>query len=250
MFKKSILFIALTAVVGLLSAQTLQFELGGHVLTNNEVVICDSLTSWGEMIQEMEVRNLSSETQNVYIEKEEVQMVPNTENQFCWGMCYMSTVFVSPTPMPVEGNSLNDPILCGLSFHQILDPTYSNDPANFAVGTSIVKYYAYTEANPEEKVCVEVWFPYNAESVSDEIVSVGKAYPNPATSTVSFNISFTCTLEAVVYNLLGQEVMKQTLNQGQSKVSFPVENLQPGIYFCSFIANGEPMTTEKFIVKK
>lgn len=250
MFKKSILFVILTAMVGMLTAQTLQFEWKGKVYSNYDVVICDSLTEWGEMIQEMEIRNLTSEPQNVLIQKEELQMVPFTENQFCWGMCYLSTVFISPTPMTIEPNSLNDPYLSSLSFHQILDPTYCGDPANFAVGTSVVRYYAYTVDHPEEAIAIDVWFPYNAEGVGEETATVGQAYPNPATSTVSFSTSFNGTLEAVVYNLLGQEVMKQTVTSGQDKVSFPVESLQPGIYFCSFILDGTPLTTEKFIVKK
>ena len=75
-------------------------------------------------------------------------MVPGTQNQFCWGNCYLSTIFVSPNPLPVEALSLNDPILSGLSFHQILDPDYSMDPNNFAVGTSLIKYYAIRKSTP------------------------------------------------------------------------------------------------------
>ena len=251
MIRKSIFALLLTAMVGMLSAQSLRYELEGEPLDNNAVVVCTSVSEWGEMIQEMEIRNLTNGTLNVLVEKEEIQMVEGTSNSFCWGMCYTPQVVVSPIAIAVEANSLNDPLDGGLSFHQNIDPTYSGDPNNFITGTSIVKYYAYPETDPEDRVCVEVWFAYGSESVSDLQVNIGQAYPNPATSTVSFNVQYPGTLEAIVYNLLGQEVMKQTVNgMTQGKLSFSVAELQAGIYFCSFVADGNPWKTEKFIVKK
>ena len=242
MFRKSILFVALTAMVGMLSAQSLHFEYQGQALENNEIVVCDSVTEWGEMLMEMKVFNKTSDPLNVVIEKEEVQMVEGTTNYFCWGLCYTPTTITSD-PRPVEANSLSTD---ELSFHQNLDPEFSG---NFLVGTSVVKYYAYPDRNPDDKVCVVVWFAYQAESVEDQGLTIGEAYPNPASNTVSFNVNHTGTLQAVVYNLLGQEVKSQWFN-GVNKVSFSVEDLQPGIYFCSFIADGQACKTEKFIVKR
>ena len=250
MFKKLLFTVSLLALVGMVSAQSLQFELDGTVFSNNQVIACDSLTPWGEMIQEMQIRNLTNETQNVYIMKEEVEMVPGTQNQFCWGNCYLSTIFVSPNPLPVEALSLNDPILSGLSFHQILDPDYSMDPNNFAVGTSLIKYYAYTEVNPDDKVCITVQFAYNPVDVKENVIRIGQAYPNPSSSTVNFNLSHAGVIEATVYNLLGQEVKSQLANATDDRISIAVDDLQPGIYFCSFKANNEVVKTEKFIVKR
>ena len=251
MIRKSILALFLTAMVGMLSAQSLQFELEGEALENNQIVVCTSVAAWGEMIQEMQIRNLTPETLEVFIAKEEIQMVEGSENSFCWGMCYTPQVFVSPRGCAIEGNSLNDPMEAGLSFHQNIDPTYSGDPGQFLVGTSIVKYYAYPITDTLDRICVEVWFAYGSENVNEHQASVGHAYPNPARNTVSFDVQYNGSLEAVVYNLLGQEVMKQTVSSmNQGKLSFNVADLQAGVYFCSFIADGTPWKTEKFIVKK
>ena len=251
MIRKSLLFLLLTAMVGVLSAQSLRFELNGEALENNAIVLCDSLTPWGEMIQEMEIRNLTDATLEVIVEKEEIQLVEGSQNSFCWGMCYTPAVVVSPVALPILPNSVNDPLEAGLSFHHNIDPNYSGDPSQFLNGTSIVKYYAYPSDNAEDRICVEVWFAYNAEEVSEHQAFVGRAYPNPASSTVSFDVKSTGTLEAVLYNLLGQEVARQTVNgMSQGKLSFDVADLQAGVYFCSFIADGQPWKTEKFIVKK
>ena len=57
-------------------------------------------------------------------------------------------------------------------------------------------------------------------------------------------------IKTVVYNLLGQEVKSQFISGSQGRISIPVTDFQPGIYFCSFFVNEEMVATEKFIVKK
>ena len=76
MFKKSLLTIALTAMAGMLFAQSLRFEYKDEVYDNNAVVICTRLSEWlGELEMHMQVRNMTNETLDVIIEKEEIQMV-------------------------------------------------------------------------------------------------------------------------------------------------------------------------------
>ena len=70
MIRKSILALLLAVTVGMLSAQSLRYELEGEPLDNNAVVVCTSVSEWGEMIQEMEIRNLTNGTLNVLVEKE------------------------------------------------------------------------------------------------------------------------------------------------------------------------------------
>ena len=251
MMKKSIFTLVLLAVTGWLSAQTLQFELNDHVYAQGETIICTNITSWGELLQEMYVRNITDGDLDVMVEKEYVQIVEGTVNTFCWGNCFDQSVFVSPRPITVEAGTASGEGM--LSFHHLIDPDYTGDPNNFIAGTSIVKYYAYPENDPENKICIEVWFAYNAESVTETpSVSFGHAYPNPTSSTVRFDYRFSGSENAsvAIYNLLGQEVMRQQLNNMQGVVSFSVDDLQEGIYFCNLFINGQSMKTEKFVVKK
>lgn len=246
MFRKTILTFALTAMVGMLFAQSLQFELDGTVYANNDIVVCTAEpTEWGEMVMEMSLRNLTHETIPVIVEKEHVQIVEGTENSFCWGLCFGPDTFVSRPAVDLGGDSISGAGM--LSFHYQADPTYTGTAC--IPGTTVVKYYAYPETNPDDKVCLEVWFAYNAESVEEHSFTIGEAYPNPASNTVNFNVNHAGMLKAVVYNLLGQEVKSMTFNN-INKVSFPVDDLQSGIYFCSFTADGQVCKTEKFIVKR
>lgn len=260
MLKKSLLIIVLCGLFGVLSAQSLRFGLNGEYFENNEVIVCNegpNVDEWmTEMIQEMSLYNLTDNALNVFVAKEEIQVVAGTAISFCWGNCFSPSVTVSPNPKEIPAHSESAPGL--LSFHYNLDPEGNSftdegiDISLWPAGTSIVRYYAYPEDNPDDKVCIEVWFAYNAESVPETVASFGKAYPNPASNTVSFDLLGTGrqTVKAVLYNLLGQEVQSQTASSAQDKIEFTVGDLQEGIYFCSFFVNGEMVKTDKFIVKR
>lgn len=260
MIKKTLLTIALCSLFGFLSAQSLRFGLNGEYLENNEIVICNeapNVDDWmTEMIQEMSLYNLTDNALNVFVAKEEIQLIEGTACSFCWGNCYAPTVMVSPSPKEIPAHSESEP--GALSFHYNLDPEGNSftpegsiDVSLWPAGTSIVRFYAYPENNPNEKVCVEVWFAYNAENVPETPVHLGKAYPNPAVNTVHFDLQGGHgTVKAVLYNLLGQEVKTQIVPCAQGKIEFTVSDLQDGIYFCSFFVNNEMVKTDKFIVKR
>ena len=250
MMKKSIFTLAFLALMAFASAQTLQFELDGRVYENNEVIICSEPTEFGELALEMQIRNLTNEAIPVVVSKEEVKIIDGTENSFCWGInCYGADTFES-RPFTLEGNAVS--ASSELSFHHYLDLTYSGDPANFAVGTSVVRYYAYSSDNQDNKVCLEVWFAYGAEGINENEVVLGHAYPNPASSVVRFDYELPGAANASVsvYNLLGQEVLKQDLNALQGQAVLSVADLTEGIYFCNLKVDGRTVKTEKFIVRK
>ena len=250
MVKKSIFTFVFLALVAYVSAQTLQFELDGRVFANNEALICDvTPNEWGEMEQKMQLRNLTDQPIDVIVEKEYVKIVEGTTNMFCWGSCLDANAFVT-RPFTIEPMSVS---LDGLlSFHYQVDPTYSGDPASCLVGTTIVKYYAYTSEAPDDKVCIEIWFAYGAQSIDENKVNFGHAYPNPAASVVRFNYELPSAGNASVsvYNLLGQEVLTQELSNLQGQAVLSVADLTDGIYFCNLKVDGCAVRTEKFVVKK
>lgn len=250
MIKKSIFTLVFLAVIGWASAQSLQFELDGRVFVNNEVLICDAEpSSIGELAQDMQIRNLTNETIPVVIRKEYVKIIEGTENTFCWGLCFGEATFES-RPVDLQGNALS--MIGELSFHHQLDVEYTGDPANFAIGTSIVRYYAYSALDPDNTICIEMWFAYGADGIDENKVSFGHAYPNPASSLVRFNYQLPVNGNASVsvYNLLGQEVMNQELSSMQGQAVLSVADLTEGIYFCNLKVNGRAVKTEKFVVKK
>lgn len=228
----------LLAVATIVTAQSVRFELDGTIFEDGETVISEYLEDYGEYQAHMQIRNLTDHELNIIVEREVIETYDDVLTYFCWGQCFAPDVNVSRPAVPVPANAVSD----GNFEAHVMFPEVE-------AGVVVVKYYAYDENTPEDRVSITILAGQTAETTENK-VAVGHAYPNPASNKVSFNIQHAGMVEATVYNLLGQEVMTQTVNsQSQSQVSFSVEDLQAGIYFCNFIANGEVLKTEKFIVK-
>lgn len=246
MIRKSLLTMLLLAVFGIVSAQSLQFEHNGQVYSDGDVVLCNEPNfSLNELNQEFQIRNNSSEAIKVVIKKEEVEVLEGAMNYFCWGMCYGTNTFVSD---PVEMAAGAVSIEGEFSTHVSFDPEGTWDPAQWLQGTVVMKYTAYNERNENDKVSIIVKFVYGTTSVEDNQVSMSQAYPNPASSVVRFNVNCPGVASVALYNLLGQEVLTQNVENGQVAIS--VSDLNEGIYFCNLKVNGQVVKTEKFIVKK
>ena len=243
MMKKSIITLVLMAVVGCLSAQSLRFELNGTVYEEGEVVECtNDEYGYGEYIQHMQLRNLTPDEMNIIVEKEVIEDLEGTMNFFCWGSCFGPDVYVSPNPVPLAGNTVTDDQ--ALSFHTM----FNED----VFGKVQVKYSAYDERHPEDAVTINVVFRKSGVGVHESsAVTFGQPYPNPASSTVNFDCNMQGSYTtAVVYNLLGQEVMRQEINTFENKLSLSVAGLNDGVYFCSVMRDGQTVSTVKFVVKK
>ena len=242
MVRKSIFTLLLLAVMGYVSAQSLRFELNGTVYSDGELIVCSTPNEWGEYLQDMQVRNLSSDDLNVLVKKEVVEDLEGVMNYFCWGMCFGPDTYVSPNPVAIPANTITEE--GALSFHAMFDEG--------VFGKVQVKYSAYDERHPEDAVTINVVFHKSGEGVHESsAVYFGKPYPNPANSTVSFDYNLSGgNATAVIYNLVGQEVMRQEINTFEEKMSLSVSELNDGIYFCSVMREGQTFATVKFVVKK
>ena len=244
MIKKSIFTLMFLAVMGWVSAQTLQFEWNGNVYAEGETIECtNDEYGYGEYIQHVQLRNLTSTDLDVIVEKEVIQDLDGAINFFCWGACFGPDTYVSPNPVTVAANTVTGEE--ALSFHVLFDESL--------YGKVKMRYSAYDQNNPSERVTIVVVFNKSGEGVQEATsVRFGQAYPNPASSVVNFDYSLNAGDRASisVYNLLGQEVTKQQVNSLQGRLSLSVADLNDGIYFCNLFVNGSAVKTEKFVVKK
>ena len=246
MIRKSLLTMVLLAIFGFVSAQSLQFELDGHVYADGDEVLCNEPNLiFDEMIQHFQIRNNSSEAINVVVKKEEVEVLEGTMNYFCWGLCLSPEVYVSQ-PVPMEAGAISGEE--DFAIHVSFDPEWTMDPAQWLQGVVVIKYTAYNERNEDDKVSIIVKFESDITSVDENQVSLSQAYPNPASSVVRFDVNCEGAASVALYNLLGQEVLTQDVENDQVVLS--VADLNEGIYFCNLKVNGQVVRTEKFIVKK
>lgn len=235
--KKAFFTFVMMAIVTVMSAQSLQFEHEGTVYHDGQSVILPYDGNTMEYVLHMQIRNLTGEELNVVVEQYVIENASGTMVQLCWGMCMVGDTIVSrPVPVPAQTVSPED-----LSSHVMF----------FEGETGVVSMVclAYDENHPEEAIALHLLAGHGA-NVAEHHIGIGQAYPNPATTQVHFNLEGNESgINAVIYNLLGQEVKSQYVGSNQNRVNIDVTNLQPGIYFCRFSANGAVVSTEKFIVR-
>ena len=230
----------LMATVGFVSAQSLQFELNGEVYEDGQTIYCNEFNpDLYEYAQEMQLHNISGDDLNVIVEREILSMPEGGSTYFCWGMCFSPTVEVSPAVFMPAGSVSGQG---DLGFH--FTPANETDVA-------IIKYYAYDERHADDRISIII--AYNtAEGINDNSypMEMSSAYPNPASSTVHFDYTIEGNATAVVYNIVGQEVLRKDLSSNFGQMSLSVADLNDGIYFCTMLVNGRAYATQKFIVKK
>ena len=230
----------LLAVAAIVSAQDLQFELNGTVYQDGETIVSPYNEMAGEYIQTLFIRNLTDESLNVTVEREILQDIPGTMLTFCWRSCLPPDVNISQAvPIPAQTLSTEE-----FASHVMFGEEQ---------GIVAIKYYAYSsdQDEPNNRISITILAGEGA-GVTENNVSVGSAYPNPASSQVHFNLKANgnSDVKVMVYNLLGQEVKSQWTNSSAGRINIAVDDFQPGIYFCSFLVNNEIVKTEKFIVKR
>ena len=243
--KKFLFTLALIVSVFALSAQ-------GYVVTDHNGAVVqsgasyyiygDGAATYGELNIEFEV----TATENVVLigEKVEEQVVESTMNWICFGQCLLPTTYVTnPNNLPADSTLV-------FSMHYM----YTNEIYDVAGLEQIMKYYIYPESNPDDKFIFNVVFKYSLEDVDDyssaEVFS--NAYPVPAIDVVNFDYNFTSDVnaEVAIYNLMGQEVMRSSINGMSGKASLNVSDLTDGVYFYSLIVNGVVEKSNKLIIKK
>ncbi len=85
-------------------------------------------------------------------------------------------------------------------------------------------------------------------------LTLGQNYPNPFNpqTIIPFQISRTCRVQLVIYNILGQKVqtlIDRVLEPGHHTVVFNAQNLASGIYWIRLKANGQVKTKKMIFLK-
>ncbi|MBD3636167.1 MAG: T9SS type A sorting domain-containing protein [Crocinitomicaceae bacterium] len=157
-------------------------------------------------------------------------------DQFCDdNLCYScsGTDWVSPAPVTVVAGDST-----------LFKPIY-----NFTDGgTATIKYYAL-DVNNGDQIIDSVTIQINSSVGIEEVDVSFTAYPNPVADNffINFNGNEGLTFNLVIYNLVGEEVLKSTLTNGTNKLS--LASLNNGVYFYSIVTNDDIIETKKIIVR-
>ena len=246
--KKLLLSLIVMIFAAQLSAQSLIFKHEGETVEPGTFnIVSDVDEYYPVLVFDLEVINTTENDINVVLNivSDEIGY-----NDFCWSSCF-SPEFSVDTALVEAGQSWSFSGHAG--FHN------GNHELSFPSGTTIsMEYTFYDATNPEEKYTFNVNYTYQkeeGESIADfnSVDVFSSAYPNPANSTVSFDYNMPLDVNSAsvaIYNMMGQEVVRENLNLGGSRADINVSDLNEGVYFYSLIVNNETVKTNKFVVSR
>ena len=222
----------------------LTFKYEGEAIEPGTIDFVSDVNSSMELQFDLHIINTTDADINVVAQMSESSI---GMNYLCWGNCYAPGTLEASNVVAAGGEGIFN------GHCMVIDA----DGNLLPVGTEIKMVYTFfDERNPDEKYVFNVNFKYESkESIVDynSVDVFSNAYPNPANSTVSFdyNMPFDVNSASVaIYNMMGQEVVRQDLNLGGSRVDFNVSDLNEGVYFYSLIINNQTVKTNKFVVSR
>jgi Secretion system C-terminal sorting domain len=243
--KKQLLVFALAAVSSLLSAQAPSFVIYDE---NGTAVQGTTQTYWVPSsvtdVRHYASININSSSLSVKVRKTVLQINDaGATTWFCTDqLCYAPTTIITPTAMTVGAGSQFD---LSIDFNP-----------NGVTGVTQVRYSIINQANTADST----WFivVYNIAAgpagVNPAVIvkpSVSNPSPNPASSV--FNMSYklgtgNTQAKMVVYNMLGESVMVETITDAEGTIRMDVSTLDQGVYFCSLEADGKTLLSRRLVV--
>lgn len=209
-------------------------------LTGGQTTVSGSYND-NQITVHLKVKNLSSTTTyNVFAKKRIISSIAGTNNDFCFaGQCY--TGLVSTTFALMGINSI--------------DSTFSAYYYPFGISGITEIAYTFYPDHGTDTATVRVIYDATSAGVEDNVANINyisAPYPNPASTYTSLNYSLKSGNNAYVTinNILGAEIKRTELTSKNGSVRIVTSDLKSGIYFCSFVADGKVVKTQKFTVAK
>ena len=241
--KKIILF-ALTAISSTLAySQCLDvIDAFGKVVSGDTILIWADTS--GIMSAEYNVKNLCAISKNVRMKRIEKNIVSGGLNYYCWnGSCFSYPVQDLASKTLIEsGRTTTDPLVADY-----------DSKGHF--GCSRIMYLFYVEGNPSDSAYVIVDYCASPTGINNtDVVSkntISDVFPNPSNTLTTFNYSLKNDIQkgkVLFYDMLGSKVKELELNNKQGALTIPTSEFISGLYFYSFIVDGNTVSTKKLIV--
>ncbi|MFM2196072.1 MAG: Secretion system C-terminal sorting domain [Bacteroidota bacterium] len=230
-------------VISFLTAQTLFSIAQSATIVNpmtNVEATASTLTSAGEMVAEWPVANLTNNAISIKCVREELSLVPGTQNYFCWGVCYGETTTVSVLAQNILPGDTND------TFYAHYKPLGN-------VGQSDINYCFFNTADPSDRACHTVHYCFEClveipeiQNATQDISFQGE---NPLHGIGLYNYALPNESgNFILTDMHGKKVKQVTLNGRNGQIILSASELSSGLYFINISSNASTFTT-KIIVE-
>jgi hypothetical protein len=219
--------------------------------TNDVVVNGSTVIVYGDGNTELEADLVAELTapmsKNINVRRHELNVVANTKNYFCWGVCYLprnsgqTPTWVSVDPIVMV------PAQEYTNFHAYYRPLGEQAYCCF-------QYVWYDMANPNDSTWVNICFDTQTFTGVDEVAAAPSltAYPNPVSGE---EVTFTYDaaggvggLQLVLYNALGARTVVRSVSTNNGRATLPTAGLAPGVWFAALEQNGRMVATRRVVV--
>lgn len=217
-----------------------------HNIVTNTIIDVD-LVSGGSSTEEILVKNAGTLKDTLKALRSIYSVDANDQTQFCFGgLCYAYTTNLSSLTLAVEAGDTVDYEENG--FHALFS-------AGSACVTRSVHYRFYNVNNFSDSAGVT--FRYmcatGINEQGDVAATLSNAFPNPANSSVSFKYTMSPSSEKgkiVMNDMLGKCLKEIQLQDKQGTAKVSVLDLEPGIYFYTYIVDDKAISSKKVVITR
>lgn len=185
----------------------------------------------------------------VNVRRYELEVIPQTQNYFCWGVCYG----------PQDAGAM--PTWYSLPQHSItMSPgvEYSNFAGYHSplgqTGSSTYRFVWYDVGNTTDTAWVDIEFRVDPVGMNEAAAAQYElsVFPNPSMGA-DVRVNFTATAVSpatrlVVYNSLGEAVHAEAIRATQQSLVINAGELSTGVYFATLENSGTMLATQRFVV--
>lgn len=215
----------------------------GSDVTSQAVTVTDADLNITHEIH-LSTKNTSGANMDVKVKRYETNVLPNTQNFFCWSVCY------TPTDAGVK------PVWTDNGFVAMVpDSVYEKFKAYYIAngnsGASSFRYVFFDVNNTSDSAFVDIVFDI---SVGMDENSINRnqfyLYPNPSNEIVNFewNNKLNQTDKLEIYSAIGEKIESISMNNPAGKFKLNTADYNSGLYFIILKENGIIKSSKKFLV--
>ncbi len=238
--------LSLLVIVGMIftsGAQSLELIYEGEVFPHGGTITIAGDPYEDELIVHMVIKNIASQPADIFARKIEMDVVESTSNYYCWNACFAPFIYLSPISIALQPGEETE------EFSGHYQP-FTN------AGITQMCYSFFDGANPNDSTYFYVNYFASSVGINDLTLvkpTISNAYPNPASSQVSFDYNLPANVSNTtinIHNLLGAKVRKVNLSGYNGKATVDVSDLKDGIYFYSIQIDNQVTETKRLVISR
>lgn len=234
------ILLLITGVMGFAQSLEMYESVGGQdVKRQNGETLVKELDASKPYVFYMKVKNVSAATKSVFCKKVYINILPNSDNTFCWDVCYIPSVMVSKHPIDIPAGALISKF----------DATYESYGYS---GDSKIRYVWFDGSKPSDSVAIEVIFRARPLGLEESMITLNAlvASPNPANAVVKLNWKpFSAPAKLTVHDLIGNKIVEKPIERSAGEEILYTDGFPDGLYFCILESEGQVSVVKKIMIR-